>query len=279
MRIILVKCEFYMAIDNKEEADQVAQEEISSNPEAHTVTQFMPSGEVPPGDIYNICEDDWDAGNMHHVRYWFSCLDKALDITKLPTKGGKNRWAKGDEFMFMGFTKNDGYVVGNQLMAMFKHIVTRNYLYIDMNGSIIIQTDGPWHRGEFDASLRNVRRPQWYSPSCSMGKDGMREMPGENREVLHMQSEQKRLLLLTSGFVEFEFNFNDTRDLFCRYGMEFLEIKRDCSCHVCDICYDDDHDLISFVDTKGDVKELCADCWESFVRGHWPPACHPNTIE
>lgn len=79
------------------------------------------------------------------INHYFEMLNESLKTTAIPTSAGEHR--KGvfsGEFMFMRETGDN--------KISFKHIGTRNYLYMDKTtGAISIPAGGAFFLGEFDA--------------------------------------------------------------------------------------------------------------------------------
>ena len=75
----------------------------------------------------------------------FEALKYRLSYTLLNTEEGRKRKADAGEFMFMS--------ISEKRFAMFKHIHTRNYVYLDMNNQNVLfvpSLDKPFFRGFFD---------------------------------------------------------------------------------------------------------------------------------
>ena len=76
------------------------------------------------------------------INAYFSMLERSLERFILPTEDGVDRFAKAAEFMLMRISGD---------LVHFKHILTRNYLYLDrFTGEISIPTGRPFHLGFFD---------------------------------------------------------------------------------------------------------------------------------
>lgn len=72
----------------------------------------------------------------------FSMLQQSLKRFALPTEDSGNRFASVEEFMLMNISGD---------LVHFKHILTRNYLYLDrFTGKISIPVGKPFHLGFFD---------------------------------------------------------------------------------------------------------------------------------
>lgn len=81
----------------------------------------------------------------------FKLLAKALKTYGLPVSGGKYRkGVDADEFMFMGLQTAKVRGKDEDVYA-FKHRDTRNYLYVTMDGKIIVPKGGPFAGGVFDS--------------------------------------------------------------------------------------------------------------------------------
>jgi len=72
----------------------------------------------------------------------FRRLETALVNTCLPTEDGSSRLAQADEFMLMQIDSRD--------RVQFKHVDTRNYLYLNPDDSISIPVGSVFHLGFFD---------------------------------------------------------------------------------------------------------------------------------
>jgi len=73
----------------------------------------------------------------------FERLNEALKGVGLPTESGEHRkGVHAGEFMFMNETE-DG-------QANFKHIGSRNYLYLTKADRVLIPTGTAFHQGTFD---------------------------------------------------------------------------------------------------------------------------------
>lgn len=84
-----------------------------------------------------------EATERQNADSWFEKLVPLLASTPLPCENGSLRTASPDEFMFMGVTAWGG---------AFKHCDTRNYLYVQPNGKLLVpqRPEMAFHRGFFD---------------------------------------------------------------------------------------------------------------------------------